>query len=352
MSRRRVVSGRRAGSLAAALLLSIVAIGQAGEPRRFDFARPRMGTVVRTSVYSDDEALANDAVSAAYARATELNAILSDYEPTSELNQLCRDSGPGKPVRVSGPLFDVLTQSETVSRASGGAFDVTVRPLVALWRKARRTKTLPPEDQLAEALTRVDARSVVLDPEKRTVELRKSNTRIDLGGIAKGYVADAMLDVLRSRGLTRAMVDAGGDLALGDAPPGQRGWRVALDGLDDEANKPTLLLELREKAVATSGDLYKFLEIDGVRYSHIVDPKTGLGLTERIAVTVVAEDAATADAYASAVSVLGPERGLVLVRRTKSVEARIHFFSKGRVRTLTTCGFPDPLPTRDETRPR
>jgi FAD:protein FMN transferase len=305
---------------------------------RFEFARPRMGTLVRLVFYCRGEGVANEAARAAYARVDELNAILSDYEPESELNRLARSSGPGTPIEVSEPLFTVLAAARTVSRVSDGAFDVTVGPLTKLWRTARRKKSLPDAEDLAAARRLVGWKDVVLDEEARTVELRRAGARLDLGGIAKGYVADEMLRVLRKQGIERAMVDAGGDLVLGDAPPGEKGWKVVVAPLSDRnpasSEQPSFsrTLVLANRGVATSGDLYQFLEIDGRRYSHIVDPRTGLGLTERSSVTVVAPDGTTADAYASAISVLGPERGTALAERTKGVRALIVFEEDGATR--------------------
>lgn len=312
----------------------------------FNYERPKMGTIVRVTVYSRDETLANDAARAAYARASELNAILSDYEPESELNRLCRNSGPGTATRVSAELFDVLERSQRLAKASDGAFDVTVGPVTKLWRKARRSKSLPDEEDLAAARMLVGWENVVLDVEARSVELKKPGMQLDLGGIAKGYVADAMLAVLREKGCPMSMIDAGGDLAIGDPrhpPIPARPWHVLLGPVGPETlphvkRYPRMFIR-HARGVATSGDLYQYLEVDGVRYSHIVDPRTGLGLIDRSTVTVVAPDSVTADAYASAISVLGPSRGLELAKRTEGVEVLIRFVEEGKLQQFSTRGF-------------
>jgi thiamine biosynthesis lipoprotein len=152
-----------------------------------------------------------------------------------------------------------------------------------------------------------------LDPRSRAVTLLAPNMRLDLGGIAKGYAADQALQVLKGRGLDRALVAASGDIAVGNAPPGQRGWEIAIAAMDSTTNESARTLLLRNAGISTSGDTEQFIEINGVRYSHIVNPATGLGLTNRIQVTVIAPDATITDGLATAVSVLGVQRGLAVV---------------------------------------
>lgn len=310
----------------------------ASDLERFEFARPRIGTIVNATVYCRGEARANEAIRAAFNRLDELNRILSDYEPESELNRLVKTSGPGRPVEVSAPLFHVLSEAQRLSEATDGAFDVTVGPLTKLWRTTYRRKQLPEPDVLAKARAAVGWRHVTLDSEDRTVELAKPGTRLDLGGIAKGYIADEMLRVLREHGITRAMIDAGGDLVVGDPPPGRKAWRIQIEGLDPKG--PPRFLDVANAGVATSGDLYRAVEIDGVRYSHIVDPRTGLGLTTRSSVTVVAPNGLLADAHASALSVLGPQKGLALAEKACGIEASIASDVDGTVRVGRTEGFP------------
>ncbi|MBN1420430.1 MAG: FAD:protein FMN transferase, partial [Planctomycetes bacterium] len=209
--------------------------------------------------------------------------------------------------------------------------DVTVGPVVRLWRYARRLHELPEPDLLREALSLVDYRLIRLDASRRTVRLAKPGMRIDLGGIAKGYAADEAVKVLRAHGIAAALVDAGGDMALGDPPPDRSGWRIGVAPHRDGA--PRRFLVVARAGVATSGDAYQHVTIGGRRYSHIVDPRTGLGLTDRSAVTIVASDGMTADALASAVSVLGPERGLALIEATPGAAGFIVRAPEGKEET-------------------
>jgi thiamine biosynthesis lipoprotein len=177
---------------------------------------------------------------------------------------------------------------------------------------------------------------VRLDPEHRTVELMKPDMRLDLGGIAKGYAVDQALAVLRKHGITRALVDAGGDIGLGDPPPAKRGWLIGVSPLEP-GDPPSRFLWLSRVAIATSGDTRQFVQLDGVRYSHIVDPRTGLGLTDHSMVTIIAPDCTAADALASAVSVLGPKRGLKLVDATPGTAAFIVRAPQGKAQTYESC---------------
>ncbi len=156
--------------------------------------------------------------------------------------------------------------------------------------------------------------------------------RLDLGGIAAGYAMDEALAVLRSQGVTRALLDASGDIVVGDPPPGERGWRIGVAPQTADG-PPSQYVVLSNASVTTSGDAFQHVEIGGKRYSHVVDPHTGLGLTDRSAVTLIARDGITADSYATAVSVLGPKRGLELVEATPGAAALIVRDVEGKIET-------------------
>ena len=309
-------------------------------PRAFTFRQVQMGGEFRLKLYAGDEASANRSAAAVGRRIKTLSAALSDYHPDSELNRLCDRYRVGVPEPVGEDLFRVLIAAREVGERSGGAFDVTVAPLVKLWRIARRRRELPTADELAAARDRVGYDRYVLDPRARTVTFTAPGVRLDLGGIAKGYAADVALGVLHDRGIAAALIDAGGDLRLGDPPPGRDGWTVGLASLAAPDAPPTRFVTLSNCAVATSGDAYRAVEIGGVRYSHIVDPRTGLGLTERSSVTVVARTGIEADALASALSVLGPERGVALIEGSCVAEGLIVTRRRGETASDRSTGFP------------
>ena len=288
---------------------------------RYTFGEPHMGTRFRVIVYAPDEATAEKGAKEAFARVASLNAIMSDYQSTSELMRLCAKAG-GPAVRVSDELLAVLARARKVSAESGGAFDVTIGPVVRLWREARKTKKLPDPKQLAAARALVGYELMEIDEKAKTVRLKKEGMRLDLGGIAKGYAADEMLRVLARHGLTRALVAAGGDIAVADAPPGKPGWTVAIAAVDAKKEGPRYLT-LARAAVSTSGDAEQHVEIAGKRYSHIVDPRTGLGLVGRMSATVVAPDGLTSDSLTKVVAILGAKKGFAILDTYKGVSGRL-----------------------------
>ncbi|MDP6443735.1 MAG: FAD:protein FMN transferase [Pirellulaceae bacterium] len=328
-------------------LFLLIALGSApiaadGELQRFEAAEVHMGARFSITVYAPDQPAAEAAVVKAFERVEQLNSRLSDYLPESELNRLCRESPHADAQVVSADLFRVLRAAAQVNETSGGAFDVTVGPITRIWRKARRDKRLPDKVKLETALRAVGQRHVQLVGETR-VKLTAPKMQLDLGGIAKGFAADEALAVLREAGLSRALVNAGGDIVVGDAPPDRAGWRIGVAPLSRGA-KPSEVVTLTNGAVATSGDAWQFVELDGVRYSHIVDPQTGVGLTLRSSVTVVARDGMTADAYASAVSVLGPEKGMRLAEGRRGVSTLLVYERDKKVHIQRSADFPDTTP--------
>ena len=290
---------------------------------RYAFSHPQMGTEFRIVLYAPDSALAGRAAAAAFRRIDTLNQRLSDYLSDSELNRLSATAGTGQAVPVSDDLWMVLQAAQPLAEQAEGAFDVTVGPMTRLWRWARRRNQLPPPDELAEARQAVGFRHLRLDSLAQTVELRQPGMRLDLGGIAKGYAVDEALAMLGTYGLTRALVDGGGDLVVGAPPPDAEGWPIEVSGVDGAGEVVPEARLLAEAAIATSGDTYRFVEVDGVRYSHLLDPHTGMGLTHRSLVVVIAPTGMEADALASAVSVLGVERGEGLVAGRPGVSVRV-----------------------------
>ncbi|MDZ4288126.1 MAG: FAD:protein FMN transferase, partial [Prosthecobacter sp.] len=289
--------------------------------QRFDFKGEGMATTFRISLYAESQAEAEAATEACFARIAQLNAIFTDYDPTSELMRLCAPEA-NYPFKVSPELFDILQRSVAFAELTNGAFDPTCGHLTQLWRRAKRQGKLPPQDRLRQALAATNWHAIQLDAKTQTVTLAPG-TLIDLGGIAKGYAADDCLRLLKQRGLNHAVVLAGGDTAAGEPPPGQTGWEIKLRTFTRPSPEEDLeAVLLAHQAVSTSGDLYQFIEIDGTRYSHIIDPKTGLGLTRRIAGSVFAPDCTTSDALATAMCVLGREKGEKLAATLPGVRVR------------------------------
>lgn len=298
--------------------------GLAAEPplTRFEFSQPHMGTRFRIVLYAPDAALSARASDEAFERIARLDNTMSDYQSGSELMSLCHKAG-GPPVTVSDDLFYVLSESQKLAKRSGGAFDVTAGPIIHLWRRARRRRELPDPKELRQARRLSGYKFLRLDAKARTAQLLRPGMLLDLGGIAKGYAADEALKVLARHGISRALVAAGGDIAAGASPPGEPGWRVGIAPLESPDAPPSRFLLLHDAGVSTSGDAEQHAEIGGVRYSHIIDPRTGRALTGRSSVTVVAPNASSSDGLATALSVLSPRRALALARSTPNTAALI-----------------------------
>lgn len=299
--------------LAYLLIVMSFACGIQAAPQRFEYSQVAMGVRARIVLYAKDEATAKQAASAAFDRIAALENVMSDYRPTSELMRLC-EKASGPPVHVSPDLLFILTKSQELARRSGGAFDVTVGPMVRLWRTARRSGVLPTSAEISAAQSLVGWRKITIDPKASTVRLGVPGMKLDLGGIAKGYACDEAIRVLKQQGIKSALVEMGGDIVVSGPPPGTKGWEIEVAG-------KTMILS--NKAVSSSGDTEQFVEIGGKRYSHIVDPKTGLGLTNRIAVTIIAPNGVTSDGLSTAVSVLGAQKGRALLKSYPGVTAQI-----------------------------
>ena len=304
--------------------------------RRFRISKVEMAVPVAVVLYATDPGSANTAAEAVFNRFNQLNKTLSDYDKNSELRRLCATAGSGRAIAVSHDLWVVLSAAVAIARQSNGAFDPTIAPVVRLWRRARRRGIMPDPQKLAEARKLVDYRLIRLDPKNKQVELLKQGMRLDLGGIAKGYALDEAQKVLVELGIKRSLIDAGGDIVMGGPPPKKSGWSIGVARLNPKA-QPSRYLSLANIAIATSGDTWQHVEIDGRRYSHLVDPHTGVGLADHSSVTVIAPTAMEADALASALSVLGPEAGLKLIEDIPGAAAFIIRAPSGRIETYESC---------------
>jgi thiamine biosynthesis lipoprotein len=240
---------------------------------------------------------------------------------------------------LSDDLWQVLDYSHQLSQQTDGAFDVTIGPLSKLWRRARRQNELPAAERIAEARASVGHQFLRLDRERKTAQLLRANMRLDLGGVAKGLAADEGLAAIKACGITQALVRASGDIAVGDPPPGQPGWRIAIAPLDPD-DPPTRFVRLANAAISTSGDSRQHLVVNGKRYSHIIDPRTGFGISGRTSVSVIAPRGMQADGLDTAISVLGPERGLDLLEKFKDVALlSVHRDDSGVQREVRSQGF-------------
>ena len=308
--------------LAVLVLVSTTTSAAREDLRRFESVEPHMGTLVKITLYAPGEQAARDAFRAAFDRIQDLDVILSDYRTDSELNQITT-AAVGRPVAVSRDLFIVLAASQHLAELTGGAFDITQGPVIRLWREARKTTRLPDQEALRQAASRSGFRRLHLDSRQQTVQVDIPGMALDVGAVGKGYAASEAIKVLDRLGIGSALVAVSGDLAFSAAPPGERGWRIAVHSENPTITSVPAVLELAHGAVSTSGSSEQHLDVNGTRYSHVIDPFSGMGLVHDITVTVIARDGLQADSLDTALDVLGRDKGLALIESIPDAAALV-----------------------------
>jgi thiamine biosynthesis lipoprotein len=298
-----------------------------------------MGTSVSINLYLDagkSSAKAGEAMEAALAEMARIEELMSEWRPETELSRLNAASG-GAPMKVSAELFEVLARSREISEQTGGAFDVTFHGVGQLWKFETGAK--PPDPAAIEAkLPLVDWRKIEIDREAKTVRLADKGMMVGLGAIAKGYAVDRASALLRARGFVNHIVEGGGD-TYASGTKGGKPWMVGVQ--DPDRNDAIGALPASNNSIVTSGDYQRFFEYEGKRYAHILDPRTGYPIpADRSpkSVTVVGPNATDADAYCTAVAVMGPKAGMEFVESRDELEAII-ITSAGEV--LVSSGLKD-----------
>jgi len=313
---------RRVRPALLALLAPVVLTASCGGPPLERAVFLLMGTEVKVTAIAASRARARAAIDGCVARMSHLEGLLSRRLASSDIAR-CNSSAGREAVPVAPATFAVLAESRRFSELTGGAFDITVMPFIRVWMAAARTKTLPAEALLAATAARVGSAHLKLDAGARTVRFTGEGVAIDLGAIAKGYIVDQGLDVLRRSGVSAGLIEAGGDIAAFGRKPDGGAWHIGVQDPTQPQSRAALVevIEVGDAAVATSGNYRRFFEINGKRYSHILDPRTGRPADAVPSVTIIARDATTADALATAVSVLGVEEGMKLIESLPGVEA-------------------------------
>jgi FAD:protein FMN transferase len=289
-----------------------------------------MGTAIRVELWHDDEAAAEAAMDAVMAEMHRIDRLMSTYKPESEISAINRDAAKA-PLRISQEMFDLIARAVEFSEMSEGAFDITFSSVGYLYDYRKGVK--PSEADIAKALPGINYRHLKLDRGNRTIHFARAGVRIDLGGIAKGYAVDNCIAILKTRGIREALVSAGGDSrVLGDRHG--RPWLIGIrDPRKSEGN--IAVLPLADAAISTSGDYERYFEKDGVRYHHIINPKTGKSPAGVRSVTVIGPDSTTNEGLTKSIFIMGPERGLKLIESMLGIDAVVvddkggMHFSKG-----------------------
>ena len=322
------------------ILFAFILLSIEGEAhlQKYAFNLPKMGSPFKIVAYAADYNALSTAVSKAYERVDALNAIFSDYDEKSEISILTKNYKKGKWLGVSPELLKILKISRDAVQQSNGAYDVTVGNIVKEWRKARKAKRLPDAERLKAALLKTGFNHLEIHQKKPKIRFDTEGVLLDFGGIVKGYAAQEAVRILTESGFPSCFADAGGDLSFGSFPLNHEHWSIGVTLPNEENILFERLLSFENVAIATSGDMYNFVEIDSIRYSHIVNPKTGMGVTHQRNVTVIAKDGATADWLATACSVLAPDEAIKLVKQYVEAEVLIVENQSGKIKMWQSDG--------------
>lgn len=310
--------------IAASILMNCAALAQVPNKsdrlERYHFDRGALGTMIALTLYHDDSSGAEEIAHLAFQYLDSLNQVLSDYLPTSEVGRI--NTSKDKTHSLSPILLEVLTSANVLTKNTSGVFDVYLGRLTHLWKRAFGKNRFPGKRRIRRAMRKSGHQSIELDTVQAKLH-RLKPVHIDLGGIGKGFIGDKLGKFLKASGVSCFLLDLGGDLIAGDAPPGAQGWLIEVPGIE-----PQLIVN---QSIATSGGVYQYVTHRGTRYSHLINPRTGLGLQKRVTATAICDDATTADALASALPFLRKPRlegiahlypGLHFIIQTGSGEIR------------------------------
>lgn len=308
-----------------------------GQPIKFHFTEQKMGSPFNLVFVEKDSIQAIKISKECFLLVDSLVSILSDYDSSSELSKLNANAGIG-PIQVSPLLLEILLLSKSAYEKSGHSFDISIGPLSALWRNARKTKSFPKEQDVLLAKKLVGFENIKIDSLSHTVELTLKGMRLDLGGIAKGYVADQVLQLLNKNSVFSALVDAGGDISMSNAPLLTKGWLLGINEPEQTEKLLATKIQIANKAVATSGDVYQYLFHNGKKYAHITNPLTGYGVTYQRNVTIIAKNGVTADWLATACSILPIAEALAIVKKEQA-EVLISTLVNKKIKIIKSKGF-------------
>ncbi|WP_299758317.1 FAD:protein FMN transferase [uncultured Pontibacter sp.] len=276
-----------------------------------------MGTRFELAAVSRDEQKAWEAIDAGIKEIQRIEALISEWQNTSQTSEINRNAGI-KPVVIDQELYDLISRSNRISEMTGGAFDISFASIDNVWKYDGSMKKEPSPEQVAASVSKINYKNIILNSQDRSVYLKEPGMKIGFGAIGKGYAANRARDVMREMGIQGGVVNAAGDLVTWGKQADGQSWYV---GIADPAEKDKVFswLTADNTAVVTSGNYEKYAEINGKRYSHIIDPRTGYPASGLKSVTIVCPNGELADALATAVSVLGKDEGLYLINQLKGV---------------------------------
>ncbi len=307
------------------------------QKKKFTFTETKMGSPFNLIFVATDSLKARGIAQDCFNLIDSLSQIFSDYDSTSEVSKINANAGLS-PIQMTPAMYNLVLLSQEAYIKSHGAYDISIGPLSLVWRKARKKKEFPPDSVVDATRKLVGLNQVKINKLSRTIYLPKKGMRLDFGGIAKGYIGQWIVDYLKNRGVMEALADAGGDIAMSNAPLNSKGWLVGVNVPETTDDLLSKKLQLANISVATSGDVYQFIVKNGIKYSHIINPKTGYGVSSLRNVTVIAPLGGTADWLATACSIL-PIPLAKKVALENHAQLLITTLEKGKIKYYKTSSF-------------
>ncbi len=291
--------------------------------QRFSKTELLMDTVFEIAVFTEDEAEGNRLLREAFSEVRMLEKTLSRFISGSEVDNINQAAGEN-PVEISSDSLQVIKEGIYLGEVSQGSFDITIAPLMDLWGFSTGEQRVPTPEEIEETLLLIDYTEVDINEQRNTVYLPREGMSLDLGGIAKGYIVDRIIQYLESQDVETAFVNAGGDIrVIGNRPDGTP-WRIGIRSPRNREGQDLIaVIPISDQAVVTSGDYERFFTSDGIRYHHILDPSHGYPAAEAISVSIVARECMAADGLSTAIFVLGPQKGIELLESLPGIEGII-----------------------------
>jgi len=297
--------------------ITLVSFGQIIHKKKLSM----LGSPFEMTVVSNDTLQGNYFVDLAVAEVKRIENLISDWIPSSQISNVNQNAGI-KPVKVDKEVYDLVQRSIKVSEITSGAFDISYASMDKIWKFDGSMKAMPTEEAIKKSVSKIGYKNIILDPNKQTIFLKNEGMKLGLGGIGQGYIADKVKELLFSKGCTSGIVNVSGDIKAWGKQPDGKFWTV---GIVNPINKNKIFatFPIENSAVETSGSYEKYVVFNGIRYSHIIDPRTGYPATGAVSVSVFAKQTEIADALATGIFVLGVEVGLDLVNQLKGIECII-----------------------------
>jgi thiamine biosynthesis lipoprotein len=308
------------------LIISISSYGQIVYKKKLAL----IGSPFEITVIAKDTIQGNEYVNLAVGEVKRIENLISDWIPTTQISQVNQNSGI-KPIKVDDEVFNLVERALKISKITHGAFDISYASMDKIWKFDGSMKEMPTPEAIKKSVERIGYQKIVLDKQKSTIFLKDVGMKLGLGGIGQGYIADKIKELLQSKGCTSGIVNVSGDINTWGKQPNGKPWTVAIVNPMNK-NKVFATFPLEDSAVETSGNYEKYVTFNGIRYSHIIDPRTGYPATGIVSVSIFAKQTEIADALATGVFVMGVEVGLDLVNQIKGIECVI-VDDKGKIHT-------------------